>query len=242
MCSNTRNQTCCGATMTAVCKGALRPRTLYRYDPVNPRLRSGKDKSCIDDELLPSRQLTARNRTPNWLSTWMGSHGPAYYHRYPGHFCKFTPTCDTNEIQDCDHCALMNTYDNTILYTDSVVKANHRCAEGTPATYHRADLPFRPRRIAGRKRDLSARHAVHAGTRATNTHSVYVLALSPTTENLYQRAQCLRTTQQKNAVSQDNLFSAVLGMMDEINGLSAATDILERIVSKRPYQLDRTVY
>ncbi|MFT7865595.1 sulfatase-like hydrolase/transferase, partial [Salmonella enterica] len=51
----------------------------------------------------------------------MGSHGPAYYRRYPPQFRRFTPTCDTNEIQNCDHQALLNTYDNTILYTDSVV-------------------------------------------------------------------------------------------------------------------------
>ncbi|WP_163602616.1 sulfatase-like hydrolase/transferase, partial [Klebsiella pneumoniae] len=43
------------------------------------------------------------------------------YKRYPDSFRKFTPTCDTNEIQDCDHQSLINTYDNTILYTDSVV-------------------------------------------------------------------------------------------------------------------------
>lgn len=31
---------------------------------------------------------------------------------------KFTPTCDTNELSKCDNEALINTYDNTLLYTD----------------------------------------------------------------------------------------------------------------------------
>lgn len=28
------------------------------------------------------------------------------------------PTCDTNELSKCDSEALINTYDNTLLYTD----------------------------------------------------------------------------------------------------------------------------
>ena len=51
----------------------------------------------------------------------IGSHGPTYYNRYPAAFRKFTPTCDTNEIQGCTREQLTNTYDNTILYVDYVV-------------------------------------------------------------------------------------------------------------------------
>jgi lipid A ethanolaminephosphotransferase len=31
----------------------------------------------------------------------MGSHGPAYYKRYPQAFEKFTPTCKTNQFSEC---------------------------------------------------------------------------------------------------------------------------------------------
>ena len=48
----------------------------------------------------------------------MGSHGPAYYHRYPESFEKFTPTCKTNQLESCTNEEINNTYDNTILYTD----------------------------------------------------------------------------------------------------------------------------
>ena len=59
----------------------------------------------------------------------MGSHGPAYYHRYPDNF-QIHPNLRHHEIQDCDHRALMNTYDNTILYTDSVVSKTIDALEG----------------------------------------------------------------------------------------------------------------
>ena len=50
-----------------------------------------------------------------------GSHGPSYYLRYPKEFKKFSPTCDTNKLQDCSEDALYNTYDNTLLYTDYLI-------------------------------------------------------------------------------------------------------------------------
>ena len=50
-----------------------------------------------------------------------GSHGPTYYKRYPSAFKKFTPTCDTNELAKCSQESLINTYDNTLLYTDFIL-------------------------------------------------------------------------------------------------------------------------
>lgn len=47
-----------------------------------------------------------------------GSHGAAYYKRYPKKFDYFKPTCNSNIIQSCIKEDLKNTYDNTILYTD----------------------------------------------------------------------------------------------------------------------------
>ncbi|MCB1864921.1 MAG: phosphoethanolamine--lipid A transferase [Chromatiales bacterium] len=48
----------------------------------------------------------------------MGSHGPAYYKRYPPAFERFTPVCETNQLDECSNGQIGNTYDNTIAYTD----------------------------------------------------------------------------------------------------------------------------
>ena len=50
-----------------------------------------------------------------------GSHGPTYFKRYPEAFKKFTPTCDTQELDKCTQEQIVNTYNNTILYTDYIV-------------------------------------------------------------------------------------------------------------------------
>jgi len=48
----------------------------------------------------------------------MGNHGPAYYKRYPKEFQKFTPLCETNQLEQCTQEEVSNAYDNAILYTD----------------------------------------------------------------------------------------------------------------------------
>jgi lipid A ethanolaminephosphotransferase len=48
----------------------------------------------------------------------MGSHGPAYHKRYPADFRRFTPTCDTSQLDACSEEQIGNSYDNTLLYTD----------------------------------------------------------------------------------------------------------------------------
>lgn len=48
----------------------------------------------------------------------MGNHGPAYYKRYPEAFKKFTPVCETNQLEECSKEEINNAYDNAILYTD----------------------------------------------------------------------------------------------------------------------------
>lgn len=82
-----------------------------------------KGSECHDDILLDSLKqllttLAASNKNQLIVLHQMGSHGPAYYKRYPDSMKKFVPTCDTNDIQNCSHEALINSYDNTIVYTD----------------------------------------------------------------------------------------------------------------------------
>ena len=60
------------------------------------------------------------NKTLIILHT-MGSHGPAYFNRYPDEFEKFKPSCKSNEPQSCSADELNNSFDNTIVYTDYII-------------------------------------------------------------------------------------------------------------------------
>ncbi len=48
----------------------------------------------------------------------MGNHGPAYFKRYPAEYEKFTPVCNSNQLEQCSQDEIINTYDNALLYTD----------------------------------------------------------------------------------------------------------------------------
>jgi lipid A ethanolaminephosphotransferase len=50
-----------------------------------------------------------------------GSHGPAYFRRYPPAFDRFQPSCHSPDLDQCSDVEIRNAYDNSILYTDSVL-------------------------------------------------------------------------------------------------------------------------
>lgn len=76
-----------------------------------------------DEDLLnPLKEKLENLKNQNIIVLHLqGSHGPTYYKRYPKEFKKFLPTCDTNTLDKCSQEALINTYDNTLLYTDFIL-------------------------------------------------------------------------------------------------------------------------
>lgn len=78
---------------------------------------------CYDEILTLGLAEQLKNITKDTLIVLhtMGSHGPAYYKRYPDAFKRFEPTCDTADLQNCDNRQIINTYDNTIVYTDYII-------------------------------------------------------------------------------------------------------------------------
>ena len=89
----------------------------YRTSDINPDC----DEECRDDGMLAGLQDYVDQQDTGDIFIilhQMGSHGPAYYKRYPPEFRKFVPACESNQLQDCSEAEINNAYDNTILYTD----------------------------------------------------------------------------------------------------------------------------
>ena len=87
-----------------------------------------KDGECLDEALLTGldQRLAAlpaerRDRGVVLVMHQMGSHGPAYYKRSPAAGKRFGPECLSHALQDCSTDALVNAYDNSIVYTDHVL-------------------------------------------------------------------------------------------------------------------------
>jgi lipid A ethanolaminephosphotransferase len=75
---------------------------------------------CRDDIFFDKLDAWLNNVTKDSVIVLhqMGSHGPTYYLRYTDEFRKFTPDCRTAELGNCTDAEIVNSYDNTLLYTD----------------------------------------------------------------------------------------------------------------------------
>jgi len=87
------------------------------------------DGRCFDegllvglDERLQSAQAVAGKAATQLLVLHMlGSHGPAYFRRYPPAFAYFKPECQNDDLQKCTRDEIVNAYDNSLRYTDHVL-------------------------------------------------------------------------------------------------------------------------
>lgn len=95
-----------------------------------PTEQLSKTKSVVDasdeayDEVLLDgleAQIDRAQQDAVIVLHMMGSHGPAYYKRYPPSFEIFKPACRSNQFSRCSRDAIVNAYDNTIAYTDHVL-------------------------------------------------------------------------------------------------------------------------
>lgn len=102
-------------------KGVM-TRLMNNYqDFKEPKLNTVCDVECRDEGMLVGLQdYIDQHKTGDITIVLhpMGSHGPAYYNRYPKAFEKFTPACQTNLLEKCSVEEISNAFDNTILYTD----------------------------------------------------------------------------------------------------------------------------
>lgn len=176
-----------------------------------------KDKSCIDDVNFNrlDNVLDGLKQDTVLVIHLMGSHGPAYYQRYPQAYRRFTPTCDTNQIQDCDHQALINTYDNTILYTDSVLGKAIDTLKARQATMNTALIYLSDHGESLGENGVYLHGTPYLLAPEQQTHIPFMFWLSPDyVKNFRVNETCLRDQAAKQTVSQDNLFSTALGMMN----------------------------
>jgi len=95
---------------------AARAREVRMDSRDNPALCNAE--GCYDQTLVEALRetLPTIRRDTVIVVHLLGSHGPAYYARYPQAFAVFQPECRTNELQSCSDAQLRNTYDNTVLY------------------------------------------------------------------------------------------------------------------------------
>ncbi|MBN8949202.1 MULTISPECIES: phosphoethanolamine--lipid A transferase [unclassified Rhizobium] len=192
-------------------------RVSYTYLPPSADPRFCKDGECKDEILV--------DKVDGWLDKvkgdsvlvlhQLGSHGPAYYQRYPEEFRRFRPDCRSNDFSSCSQEEIVNAYDNTILYTDHIVSMVIDKLKQRSNTVSGAVLYF-------------SDHGESLGENGIYLHGTpYIIAPSQQThvpmlvwmaDDLAKAAgfdmACLAKRAADGTYSHDNIFHSVLGMMD----------------------------
>ena len=151
-----------------------------------------------------------------------GSHGPAYYRRYPKAFEKFTPVCNTNAIQGCSQQALINTYDNTILYTDYIVAQTIDTLIKDAKDYQTALWYVSDHGESTGERGLYLHGTPYMFAPSQQTHIPMFAWFSPNFAFTHAQAQQCLKQKQSVPVAHDNLFHTMLGL------LGVSTSVYER--------------
>ena len=78
---------------------------------------------CLDEILLYKlkERILAKKGDQLIVLHMLGNHGPAYFERYPQQFKRWLPTCEMTDLSRCSQQSIVNTYDNAILYTDTIL-------------------------------------------------------------------------------------------------------------------------
>jgi lipid A ethanolaminephosphotransferase len=188
---------------------------------VRDMVKINNPKYCYNDychdeallDVLPEIIANIKEDTVIVLHT-MGSHGPSYYKRYPDNFKKFSPTCDTANIQNCTQEQVINTYDNTILYSDYIISSAIDMLKEHPkyefgliyVSDHGESLGENNVYLHGFPYKLAPKEQIQIPM---------ILWMNDTMKHWdYVDYDCLREEASKNSYTHDNLYHSIIGLLE----------------------------
>jgi len=175
-----------------------------------------KDGQCLDEILLRGMDQVLRDHHGNLLVVMhqLGSHGPAYFKRYPLVFKQFKPACESEDLRVCSAAEIVNAYDNSLLYTDFVLGKVIDFLDQAQKTHDTAMIYVSDHGESLGEGGLYLHGMPWAIAPDVQTHVPFVMWLSPALRRSFGLgADCLRA-QAKLPASHDNLFHSLLGYFD----------------------------
>lgn len=185
------------------------------------RLDSSKDPDlcaddrCLDEILLKNLDVEVKKSKNGNLFIvlhQLGNHGPAYYRRYPESIRKFTPTCDTPDLSKCSREQIVNSYDNAVLYTDHFLAKTIAYLK-TQTNYDTAMWYMSDHGESLGEDGIYLHGMPYSIAPKEQTKVPMVMWMSQNfTSDFGVSRDCL-ANKTHDAVSHDNLFSSILGML-----------------------------
>lgn len=184
--------------------------------------------NCYDETLLQTlkKRIVASKKSQIIVLHMRGNHGPAYYQRYPKQFEHWRPTCKTADLAQCSNKALVNTYDNVILYTDTILDRAIDILEDIP-THDTALVYLSDHGESLGEYGLFLHGIPYALAPKAQTHVPMLLWFSDGIRKQLQIQNACLKKKQVNRLSHDHLFSTILGLFEvETQVYNAQYDLL----------------
>ncbi|MFM2476198.1 phosphoethanolamine transferase [Celerinatantimonas sp. MCCC 1A17872] len=174
--------------------------------------------TCYDMALLNNldQQISDMKGNRVIVLHLIGSHGPTYYRRYPADMGYFKPNCNRADIENCSVEQIKNTYDNSLRYTDFVVKSLIDKLKGKANQFNTALIYMSDHGESLGEDGIFLHGAPYSFAPIYQRRVPLMVWLSPD----IQKEQgisltCMKSYSKKtDHFSQDNLFDSLLGIMD----------------------------
>ena len=200
------------------CKGACDRVEQFKI-PESLQQKWCEDGECYDEILVDSLKnylasIPKHDTQPRLIVLHqLGSHGPAYYKRVPPAFKVFKPSCETNAIQGCSQQALLNSYDNTLRYTDHVLNGLIETLK-TNTQFQTGFWYLSDHGESTGESGMYLHGAPYAIAPTQQTHVPMLMWFSDTWKQQAQKQMSCLSQQRQKELSQDNLFPTMLSLLD----------------------------
>ncbi|WP_372739882.1 phosphoethanolamine transferase [Neptunomonas sp.] len=201
----------------------------YRSPDVNTLC----DIECRDTGMLVGLQAYIDQQANDILIVLhqMGSHGPAYFKRYPAAFERFTPVCKSAELSSCSQEEIINAYDNTILYTDHFLAETVRLLKNNNQRYE-TTLVYMSDHGESLGEDGVYLHGMpYLFAPDAQTHVPFMIWAGEHSDVDVEQSQTMRD----KPTSQDNLSFTLFSLFELASDMSA-TPLPAQYISKENYE------
>lgn len=172
------------------------------------------DEECRDEGMLVGLdEYIKKNKGKDILIILhqMGNHGPAYFKRYTKEFEKFTPTCKTNQLEDCTQEEISNAYDNAILHTDYFLSQTINFLKKYSNSHETAMFYISDHGESLGENGLYLHGLPNLIAPESQTHVASLIWIGSIDEDIDAKKLALK---QNSKLSQDNVFHTLLGFFE----------------------------
>ncbi len=199
------------------CKGVCKRHNEEDFTKDKSNKKYCNDKECFDEILLDGLQekINNLNTENNFIVLHQkGSHGPAYYLRYPTEFKKYEPTCNSEYFNKCKNEEIINSYDNTINYTSYVLNKTIDILKANEDKYNVALIYVSDHGQSLGEKGMYLHGAPYMFSPEEQRHIPFFMWFSNDFKKEFKiNEECLKNKSNQE-YSHDNIFHSILGLFN----------------------------